>query len=117
MEPAPPSIYKCPHCEAHYSRENWASGNTFGASLWSDGVMTDGMMGSSYDPAIRCRACGNLFAANKAWIKNEWHFDKPKDKKFYGPGSISLEDAEQILSNESLLLDLGSRPSLFINQG
>jgi hypothetical protein len=115
MEPAPPSIYKCPHCEAHYSRENWASGNTFGASLWSDGVMTDGMMGSSYDPAIRCRVCGNLFAANKAWIKNQWPSGSLKEKKFYGSGSISLEDAVQILSNESLLLDLGSRPSLFIN--
>jgi hypothetical protein len=113
MDPAPPLLLKCPHCDALYTQEAWLSGNNFGATLWSDGVMTDGMMGTDHDPVVLCQVCRKLFATNKAYFQNIWGFRLPKDKTFHRTGYISLEDAIQLLNDQELLFDLGEGSFLF----
>ena len=111
MDSRPPTLLKCPRCEAYYKRENWASENTFGATLWSDGVLTDGMTGSEYDPIICCRGCGHFFTPAEGWVKNTWGYSLPKDIKFFGSGSVTVDEALAVLNNEPLLQKIGAAAS------
>jgi hypothetical protein len=111
MIPNPPDIYKCPHCDALYTRGSARSGNNFGASVWSDGVQTGGMMGSgSHDPIILCSVCKKFFAVFKAWMPNEWGFNLPKDKTYGHSQPISVENCLLILNDLTLMYQLWSRP-------
>jgi hypothetical protein len=114
MIPNPPDLYQCPHCEALYTRGSVRSGNNFGASVWSDGVQTGGMMGKGHDPIILCGECKKFFALFKAWIPNEWGFDLPKDKIYGRSQPMSVENCQLILNDQTLMYQLWSRPPEYL---
>jgi hypothetical protein len=63
MLPGPTSIIACPHCDELGCYETLASGNTFGARLWSDGRMIAPMW--HQPPAVvKCSHCGECY-----WLK------------------------------------------------
>lgn len=60
MQPGPILIFACPQCGA-FSRDCfWASYNTFGATLWTDGKLMGDMV-SDEPPITRCHRCSNYF--------------------------------------------------------
>lgn len=59
MVPGESIIRRCPSCEGSIRQRTLASGNTFGARLWTDGKM-DAPMLLSYPPLVRCPHCGTL---------------------------------------------------------
>ncbi|WP_042500488.1 hypothetical protein [Thermaerobacter marianensis] len=67
MEPAPDFIIRCPRegCTAHYRVRRYASGNTLGARVWTDGRIAAPMWPE--EPEItRCDACGAYFWLDQA---------------------------------------------------
>lgn len=52
MTPGPDSILACPSCGALVRARSLASGNTFGATLWSDGFFDAPMLPEQ--PALAC---------------------------------------------------------------
>ena len=60
MTPGPCQIIECPACGALHQLATAASGNTFGALLWSDGKLDAPMLFNSPDIA-RCSHCRALF--------------------------------------------------------
>ena len=60
MLPGPPQTIYCPHCETILSYDSLTSGNTFGATLWSDGKQVAPMM--PLPPEIaKCPSCAGCF--------------------------------------------------------
>lgn len=67
MLPAPDLVIRCPRegCTAHYRVRQYASGNTFGARVWTDGRMVAPMWPE--EPEVtRCDACGTYFWVHRA---------------------------------------------------
>ncbi|BCM93867.1 hypothetical protein IAD21_05762 [Abditibacteriota bacterium] len=65
MTPASPLIIHCPHCNKEVAQPRIASGNTFGAVLWSDAKQEAPML-THYPDLIRCPHCEGLFLASTA---------------------------------------------------
>jgi len=67
MMPSIPQIIKCPRysCEQKLVRHSLESGNTFGATFWTDGRMDAPMM-PQYPDFTQCPECGWFFWAHKA---------------------------------------------------
>jgi hypothetical protein len=60
MIPGPDSIFACPHCNALAKSVTLASGNTFGATYWTDGKCIAPMLPEV--PAItRCTTCHQFY--------------------------------------------------------
>jgi len=53
------SVYACGGCRRHILCHNLASGNTFGATYWTDGRMIAPMLPRS-SGIVKCRNCGHL---------------------------------------------------------
>jgi hypothetical protein len=65
MIPGPAIIIKCPHCRRLTRERSLTSGNTFGATYWTDGEMDAPMLPDI--PAIgACPNCGRSFWFNDA---------------------------------------------------
>lgn len=67
MLPAPDMVIRCPNegCSTHYRVRRYASGNTFGARVWTDGRMVAPMWPD--EPEVtRCDACGGFFWVHRA---------------------------------------------------
>ncbi len=64
MTPGPEIIIECPHCSELLSRSSLGSGNTFGATHWSDGKM-DAPMLPDYQEIVRCPKCEAFI-----WVKD-----------------------------------------------
>jgi len=64
MTPGPSIIIECPHCNKLLSRSSLGSGNTFGATHWSDGKM-DAPMLPDFPEIVRCSICDAFI-----WIKD-----------------------------------------------
>jgi hypothetical protein len=65
MMPGPTIVRKCPHCEQSVAQDSLASGNTIGATFWSDGRMIAPMLPDSLD-LVKCPKCMKLFWFNKS---------------------------------------------------
>lgn len=59
----PTEVRACPHCETPFARPTLLSGNTFGATYWTDGSRDAPMM-PEQQLIGRCRGCNSLF-----WIQ------------------------------------------------
>jgi hypothetical protein len=65
MLPGPDIIIECPHCKTQMYSESIASGNTFGAELWSDGYQFAPMLPKFPDWTL-CSECKRFFQVSKA---------------------------------------------------
>lgn len=73
MLPGPSIIIACPHCGDLAKKESIISGNTFGATLWSDGKQIAPML-SEFPSIVFCKHCNNPF-----WVKDAKEVDQIKD--------------------------------------
>ena len=64
MLPGPILIIECPFCAALIKLRTLASGNTYGATRWSDGKL-DAPMLKERSELAKCKKCGHFY-----WIKN-----------------------------------------------
>ena len=70
MIPGPTQIIACPHCGARASYGTLLSGNTFGATVWTDGKMEAPML--PRPPAVvRCAGCSTCYWLEKAEVVGE----------------------------------------------
>lgn len=78
MVPGPTQIIACPHCAARASFATLLSGNTFGATVWTDGKMEAPML--PQPPAVvRCAGCGACYWLEKAEVvgqRSAWGDDQ-----------------------------------------
>jgi hypothetical protein len=79
--PGPDIIIACPKCSAPHRLPTLASGNTSGATLWTDGFM-DAPMLPSTPVANQCHACKDLFWVADAPQLGEIEFGEvhPRDQ-------------------------------------
>jgi hypothetical protein len=70
MQPGPDKILECPHCSAPSILPTLLSGNTIGATFWSDGKMVAPMLPDT--PEItKCYQCGSFFWIEDAQVVGE----------------------------------------------
>ena len=70
MLPGPTIIIKCPHCGQHAKRRTLLSGNTFGASLWSDFKQIASML-PDFPQIVLCKKCNKFY-----WVKDAKEIDR-----------------------------------------
>jgi len=73
MLPGPTIIIACPHCGNLAKKDTIISGNTFGATLWSDGKQVAPML-PEFPSFVFCKKCSNLF-----WVKDAKEVDQIND--------------------------------------
>ena len=93
-------LAKCPKCDTGKKLLCLASGNTFGAQLWSD-AMRHAPMLPQLSPIQKCEECGHFYFLRDVEMKNE---------NGYGgeTGKLSYEDAKQaflVLEHERISPD------------
>jgi len=79
MIPGPPDVLTCPACGAKHYRKNLISGNTIGATYFSDGVMNAPML-PKIPVFTKCYSCNALFKVTKEIVSKggkEWDFLVP----------------------------------------
>jgi hypothetical protein len=89
MRPGPTQIKKCTSCEGLISQSTVASGNTFGAKFWTDGVMHAPMLPVTPQLA-KCPHCASIvFLQNLELVEEreflrpfELHIDEPNEEPF-----------------------------------
>lgn len=74
MRFGPDQIIECPHCGFLAKKTNPLSGNTFGATLWSDGKVDAPMLPDLPD-VTKCRNCQNFYWVDTAKIIREIDFN------------------------------------------
>ena len=62
--PGPNLVYGCPKCGRKVMNRSIASGNTFGATLFSDGTRVAPML-PEYPREAKCKGCGTFYDFNK----------------------------------------------------
>ena len=80
MIPAPDKIIACPNCDALAKEPGLLSGNTFGATLWSDGKQEAPML-PSFPAIVKCANCMQFYWIEDAEVIEEnkpWN-DEQKD--------------------------------------
>lgn len=96
MLPAPPKIMCCPKCEQRFLQHELMSGNTFGASFYSDGKMEAPML-PEFPQFSRCPSCGTFFWVNDLKCQGVTNF-----------GDCSYPDIEELTIAEiALFLECG----------
>jgi len=58
MQPGPIIVRKCPECEGLLLEQTWLSGNTFGATYWTDGRMV-APMDLIVHHVLKCHKCSH----------------------------------------------------------
>ncbi len=58
-------IRECAHCRAHVVQEDTLSGNTIGATFWTDGKREAKML-PDHPALVKCPVCGGLFWVEEA---------------------------------------------------
>ncbi|HZY82389.1 MAG TPA: hypothetical protein VFE50_22845 [Cyclobacteriaceae bacterium] len=107
MEAEIPSLVACPHCGTRFFKEEWVSYNTFGATLWSDGVLVGPGVPSFTSPYGKCTQCGGFFSTEKSRVKGKvTEADLDSAKRLKSP---SITDYFTILANDNLIPDLPKR--------
>ena len=94
MTPGPTIIRECPSCTKSVREETLASGNTFGATFWSDGKREAPMLPSLPD-LVRCPFCNSLFwlsKARKLKSVDPWRMEEPSEEDGADPIEPVAED-------------------------
>jgi len=95
MIPGPNLIYKCPQCGRKVSRVSIVSGNTIGATMYSDGKMIAPML-PDFPYIIKCKDCDAFYRLNDENKIGE--FERWGDKNMfntrdlYWAGFLSLDE-------------------------
>lgn len=99
MKPGPPLVVNCPDCGAQKKLMSIVSGNTFGARLWSDGMMFAPML-PRISPVQKCPECGNFFILTDSMLE----YGNPEET-VTDTGQLSYNDVKQALQqlNDSSL--------------
>lgn len=80
MLPGPDRIIECPNCSSLLCMSTLASGNTFGATQWTDGKMEAPMLPDS--PEITtCQDCQRFFWIKDARVAGEYDWYHAKGEK------------------------------------
>jgi len=97
MTPGPPCRLTCPHCGGHKYIMSIASGNTFGATIWSDSKRDYPMLPQ---PSVvqYCPHCGHYFFFEDA-ERTDVMIDREKRKISWGK-LIGKEQEEDVSSAE-----------------
>ena len=74
MLPGPNRIIKCPYCQNQLRQGTLASGNTFGATFWTDGKREAPMLPDSVIVSY-CEECNNFFWVEDAELIDKVEFD------------------------------------------
>jgi hypothetical protein len=74
-----PIVRECPHCRAHVVQEDTLSGNTFGATFWTDGKREAKML-PDHPWLAKCPICNFLFWIDEA-VEVDTGFDAAKGKQ------------------------------------
>jgi tetratricopeptide (TPR) repeat protein len=82
MLPGPDRIIQCPYCENQFRQRTLMSGNTFGATFWTDGKREAPMLPDSVIVSF-CEECGRYF-----WVEDAEQIDKVQ------PDAEEYPDAE-----------------------
>jgi hypothetical protein len=91
-------VRECPHCKAHVVQEETVSGNTIGATYWTDGKREAKML-PDHPALVKCPVCSGLFWVDEA-VEVDTGFDAAKGK-------------QQVLApSEKELLDFLTEPAL-----
>ena len=101
MIPGPNEIFECPHCGQPVMRGSLASGNTFGAQLYSDGKQVAPML-PEFPAVAKCRTCHGFFwfselkpvAEAEPWEKSA----TLKGKKIHTAAFLTLEELFEVLA-------------------
>jgi hypothetical protein len=72
-------IRECPHCKVHVVQEETVSGNTIGATYWTDGKREAKML-PDHPLLAKCPACQRLFWVDEA-VEGDTGFDAAKGKQ------------------------------------
>ena len=72
-------IRECPHCKAHVVQEETVSGNTIGATYWTDGKREAKML-PNHPLLAKCPVCGGLFYVDEV-VEVDTGFDAAKGKQ------------------------------------
>lgn len=97
MTPGPPCRLTCPHCGGHKHIMSIASGNTFGATIWSDSKRDYPML--PQPSAVQyCPHCGHYFFFEDA-ERTDVMFDREKRKISWGK-LFGKEQEEDVSSAE-----------------
>ncbi len=67
MQLGPILVYKCPKCKNLISKESLISGNTFGATIYSDGKMNASRC-PEYPSIVKCSKCKLIF-----WLNGKYY--------------------------------------------
>jgi tetratricopeptide (TPR) repeat protein len=82
MLPGPDRIIQCPYCENQFRQRTLMSGNTFGATFWTDGKREAPMLPDSVIVSF-CEECGRYF-----WVEDAEQIDEVQ------PDAEEYPDAE-----------------------
>ena len=82
MLPGPILIIECPFCSTLIKLRTLASGNTFGATRWSDGKL-DAPMLKERPELAKCKKCGHFYFIKNARIIEEldWFSDEAQNAR------------------------------------
>lgn len=87
MMPGPLMIYACPKCGTEVMQDSIASGNTFGARMWSDCRM-DAPMLPEYAEVTKCAGCGDYFWLEDAGSVREMFAFGPEAEELRRSGKM-----------------------------
>jgi hypothetical protein len=72
-------VRECPHCKAHVVQEETVSGNTIGATYWTDGKREAKML-PDHPWLAKCPVCSRLFWVDES-VEVDTSFDAAKGKQ------------------------------------
>jgi hypothetical protein len=73
------TVRECPHCRANAVQEDTLSGNTIGATYWTDGKREAKML-PDHLWLVKCPVCSRLFWVDEA-LEVDTGFDAAKGKQ------------------------------------
>ena len=96
MIPGPDQIIACPKCKGLAKYRTIVSGNTFGATLWSDGKQVAPML--PVPPAVvKCRHCGEYYwlaDAEEVGMVEQWNGEDHQIKPEWTSAKEVIEPTE-----------------------
>jgi hypothetical protein len=102
MIPGPTILIKCPHCGGYAKKETLLSGNTFGASLWSDCKQIASML-PEFPQVVLCKHCNQFYWVEDAkevdsiWLWDRKRYSKEKELKWANTKFIEFPTYEEYL--------------------
>ena len=99
MTPGATSIYKCPNCGRFTSRGSINSGNTFGATRFSDGYMIAPML-PEFPSIVKCEDCKTFYWLNKDLKIGEYYFkcDNDEWKKADNAKFLTIDELQEAIN-------------------